>query len=71
MSEKIEATEIKITYGFVTQRFENGKCVNQEFEAGDPVEWEDECGDPIEDGEAEHEDVYQPFHMVQPDESEK
>ena len=54
----------KYTHGFVTQVFENGKCVEQHFTAGDQVEHEDyETGEPIE---PMGDEVYYPFLMEQP-----
>ena len=54
----------KYTHGFVTQVFENGKCVEQSFTAGDQVEHEDyETGEPIE---PMGDEVYYPFLMEQP-----
>lgn len=56
----------KITYGFVDQTFENGKCIDQEFVAGDQVEWNDLSG-----GDIEEEDVTDfPMNMVQPETKE-
>jgi len=59
----------KITYGFVTQRFQlvNGKwkCVEQTFTAGDTVEYETVDGEPFDPIEALDEDEqYCPFDMV-------
>ncbi|KKL72991.1 hypothetical protein LCGC14_2079390 [marine sediment metagenome] len=56
--------EYKFTEGYVRQRFEGGKCVEQRFKAVDQVHWEDGSGGLIPD--PKHEDVYQPFDMVQP-----
>lgn len=56
----------KITTGFVTQTFEDGKCIDQEFTAGDQVDWEDEVGNVIDDQNDNPDIPYVPFHMVQP-----
>ena len=57
------AKVFKITHGFVTQTFQDEKCVEQEFIAGDQVDWEDENGDGITPPGCYE---YQTFHMVQP-----
>jgi hypothetical protein len=58
----------KITPGFVTQAFEKRDekfiCVEQEFKAGDPVDRENEQGEAVDVDVRD--EVYQPFHMVQP-----
>ena len=57
----------KITYGFVTQQWVDGKYVGQEFTAGDRVDFEDENGEAVDDGE---EPEYKRFDMVQPEHKE-
>jgi len=52
----------KTIVGFVTQSFEDGRCVSQEFTAGDEVVYERD-GETIEPPEGE---VYQPLEMQQP-----
>lgn len=42
----------KITHGFVTQTFEDGKFLDQTFTAGDIVEYEDDYGNALDEGEA-------------------
>ena len=65
---KDPTVHVKITHGYVAQRFKevNGQfiCIEQSFVAGDPVEYENTDVEPIEiDTDKE---VYQPFDMVQP-----
>ena len=54
---------VKITHGFVTQRWnaETDEFLGQEFTAGDMVEYEDENGNVIDQQEPE----YRRFEMVQ------
>lgn len=54
----------KVTFGWVTQEFVDGVCVEQEFFAGDEVRYEDDMGDPV-DADTDHE-KYNGFDMVQP-----
>lgn len=58
----------KITPGFVTQLFqkqdEKFVCVEQSFIAGDLVDREDDRGEPVDVDVRD--EVYNPFHMVQP-----
>jgi len=54
----------KITYGWVTQIFDKGKCVSQEFFAGDSCDYEDEDEEHID---APDDETYQEFTMVQPE----
>ena len=54
----------KITHGWVTQIFEDGKFISQEFFAGDDVMLEDENGEFVQSTE-ELEDLYHPFDMKQ------
>jgi hypothetical protein len=63
----------KVTHGWVTQVFKDGKCVEQSFFACDEVEWEDRHGETLETcldengKEISVEDLpYQTFDMVQP-----
>jgi len=54
----------KYTYGFVTQTFSQGKCVEQHFVGGDQVEYEEhETSEPID---APGDETYCPFLMNQP-----
>jgi hypothetical protein len=59
---------IKITTGFVTQRFDTdtGEWLDQEFTAGDQVDYEDVYGGDADEDELEG--SYLAFEMVQPDE---
>jgi hypothetical protein len=58
----------KVTTGWVTQQFENGKFIGQSFFASDDVSFEDEIGERI----TKHPDLpYIPFDMVQPKPSPK
>ena len=60
----------KITYGFVTQRFdEQGRFLGQEFTAGDQCEYENVDQNIIRNidaDEAESIIKYIPFNMIQP-----
>ena len=54
----------KITVGYVTQKYnDEGVCIGQEFIASDEVEYENDFGEEVDTPDNE---VYQPFHMVQP-----
>lgn len=65
-ASKKSETFRKTTNGYVVQTYdrETGKCISQEFVAGDEVDYEDDNGYIDEPGN----EVYQPLHMVQPDE---
>lgn len=54
----------KITTGWVTQVYDDERCIEQEFFAGNPVDVEDMYGEPIN---YPCEEEYHPFDMVQPD----
>ena len=54
----------KYTFGFVTQVFSQGKCVEQNFTASDQVEYEDYETVPID---PPGDETYYPFLMEQPE----
>jgi len=59
----------KVTHGWVTQVFEDGRCVEQSFFAGDEVEYEDDVlGEPVPNPYAHSpaDEPSQSFEMVQP-----
>jgi hypothetical protein len=58
----------KITTGYVTQEFDDDKCISQTFIASDETEYESTNCNPIDEPEIEG---YFPYEMIQPDHAEK
>mgnify|MGYP001427138402 CR=1 FL=1 len=57
---------VKISHGYVLQKFENGKFIWQEFICGDDCVYEDENGNTLDADEAEKQCHYVPYEMIQP-----